>query len=217
MKINKEIFLKFLEDGDWDNDKTFSLFQRLTKEKDDEINKLEEEVALYFDKYKGIKNILDETLKNYEECICFCSKLQEENEKLRSKITKNTSSQTNVYDVKKASVNYEISTVPYYKPVIREPLAIENQKTLTQNNLDKLWDESKDIILNHKKSYKEKNKHMIVLFVDYKNGLIEIMGKDWYEKCKDCVREFADIDDKQQITLYVKIMKLMSEVFECEW
>ena len=32
MKINKEIFLKFLEDGDWDNDKTFSLFQRLTKE-----------------------------------------------------------------------------------------------------------------------------------------------------------------------------------------
>ena len=32
-----------------------------------------------------------------------------------------------------------------------------------------------------------------------------------------CVREFADIDDKKQITLYVKIMKLMSEVFECEW
>lgn len=206
MKINKEIFFKFLECEDWDNDKTFSLFQRLTKEKDDEINNLEEEVALYKDKYISLKNILDDTLKNYEECISFCSKLQEDNEELRSKIAKNTSSQTSCKDVS-----------PYYKPVIKAPLAIENQKTLTQNNLDKLWDESKDIILNHKKSYKEKNKHMIVLFVDYKNGLIEIMGKEWYEKCKDCVREFADIEDKHQITLYVKIMKLMSEVFECEW
>lgn len=214
MNINKEIFFKFLESEDWDKDKTFSLFQRLNKEKDELIEKLEEDVKKQRSNYFEIKKITDITLDKYEECLQLCDTLKNENDKLKKKNTNNIGVQTYVQNVKKATVKYDLV------PTIIEPsspkkyLAIEN--SITNLNLDTLWDEAKEIMSSNQ-HYKDKNRELIVLFVDYKKNLIKLMGREWYNKCRDCVHEFTNGTEKEQLSLYSRLLNLLGDVFQHEW
>jgi len=83
-------------------------------------------------------------------------------------------------------------------------------------NLDILLDETKDIIKN-KKNYKDKNKDILVLLVDYKKELIKLMGKTWYKKCVKYAEDFAKLNDDEHKKLFTTLIALFNEVFENDW
>jgi len=215
MDFNKNIFFKFLNSKDWNHEKTFSLFQRLHKEKDELINELKEEVKKQKSNYNEIKKITDITFEKYDDCLILCEKLKEENKNLKNKKNKTIGIQTYVQNVKHAIVKYENNE---NIPTITEPPSPKkiSQNSISQLNLDTLWDEAKDI-MDNKEPFKDKNRDLIVLFVDYKKNLIKLMGRDWYNKCRNCVQEYTNLSEKEHISLYSKLINLLTDVFQNEW
>ena len=77
----------------------------------------------------------------------------------------------------------------------------EKSRTISNLNLDIMWDEAKEIMSDDRR-YKDKNNDMIVLLCDYKKDLIRLMGKLWYKKCVRCVEEYGKIKEEKQLELY---------------
>ena len=216
MDFNKEIFFKFLESPDWNHEKTYNLFLRLSKEKDILIEKLEKQLDKNDKNFDELKKITDITFAKYDDCLKLCEKLRKENITLKAKQSKEVSAQTYVCGVKKAEIIYEASVAPNFQPTIQEASNLQLVPSISKLNLDTLWDEAKDIMANTE-TFKDKNRDLLVLFVDYKNSLIKLMGRDWYKKCRTCVQTYTSLDDDSHLVLYKKMVKLLGEVFEKEW
>ena len=215
MDFNKEIFFKFLDSPDWNHEKTYNLFLRLSKEKDDLIKKLDKQLEKNDKNFDELKKITDLTFEKYDGCLKLCDKLKKENERLRAK-KKDVSCQTYVCGVQKAEIIYEASLTPDFLPTIHEPSKLELVPSISKLNLDTLWDEAKEIMANQE-PFKDKNRDLLVLFVDYKNSLVKLMGRDWYKKCRTCVQQYTMTDDIAHKGLYQKMVKLLGEVFEKDW
>lgn len=214
MDINKEIFFTFLESTDWNKEKTFSLFQRLNKEKDELIEKLEEDVKKQKSNYNEIRKITDITLEKYDNCLKLCDSLRKENSSLKSKNTQNKFVQTYVQNVKHAVVKYDMKHTIIEPSFPKKLLTIEN--SISNLNLDKLWDDAKKI-MNSENTFKDKNRELIILLVEYKKKLIKLMGHKWYNKCRNCVQDFSSDNEKEQLQLYKNIINLFSNIFQNEW
>ena len=80
MDFNKEIFFKFLDSPDWNHEKTYNLFLRLSKEKDDLIKKLDKQLEKNDKNFDELKKITDLTFEKYDGCLKLCDKLKKENE-----------------------------------------------------------------------------------------------------------------------------------------
>jgi len=187
MLLNKDIFLTFLNSTDWTHENTYNLYVRTFKEYDEKVDKAEEDAIYFKEKY-------DEMLKKCED--------------LKKKIIEkvNISTQTYIHNINCAAIDYNICEKPQeIKP-----------KTISNLNLDIMWDEAKEIMSDDRK-YKDKNKDMIVLLCDYKKDLIRLMGKSWYKKCVRCVEEYGKIDEEKQSELYKKMVLLFQEIFDNEW
>jgi len=213
MKLNKEIFLKFLESPDWNNEKIHNLFERVTKENNDKIDKLEEDLVFFKDKYEEMKKLLDKAIKNYDDVLKTCEKLKTENDSIKNKSSKNNATQTYIHNIKKASIDYEICDSQKLLPPSTE---ITETKTISKLNLDIMWDEAKNII-NDKRSYKEKNKELIILLCDFKKELVKLLGKIWYRKCVKCAEDYGKTKESDQQELHKKIIEIFQDIFENDW
>jgi len=210
MEFNKEIFFTFLESSDWTNEKTYNLFQRANSENVAKIKKLEDDVLYFQNKFDEVKVMLDDTLKKYEDSLKLCEKLKQK------KQTKTISTQTFIHNIKQTSVDYEICNKQKLMICSADSPDTVDSKTISKLQLDILWDDVKDI-LDDNRTYKEKNKDLIVLFCDYKKELVKLMGKNWYKKCVKCVEDFAKISEQEQKNLFLTMIKLFREVFDNDW
>ncbi len=209
MIYNKEIFLQFLEESDWNNEKTYNLFLRTFNEYEDKIKKQEENVIFYKDKFDQVITTLEETIKKYDNCIKLCEELKNENDKLKKRNFKNSSTQTYIYNVNKAEIDYNICDK-------NETKIVKNSKSISKYDLDIMYDDLKNIIQNTS-HYRNKNKDMIVLLCNNRKNLIKLMGKNWYNKCVKCVADYTSINEEKQKELYENIIILFQEIFQNEW
>jgi len=212
MLYNKDIFLTFLESKDWTNEKTYNLFVRTTTEHEDKIKKLEDDNIYFKEKFDELVETMEDTIKKYDDCLKLCDELKKENYKLKNKEYRTISTQTYIYNVYNASVDYNL-TFPIEETQL---VKYENKNTISKLQLDLLWDEAKEI-MGDKRQYRDKNKDIIVLFCDYKKDLIRLMGKNWYKKCVKCVEEFGIINDEKHKDLYKNMVILFQEIFDNEW
>lgn len=209
MIYNKEIFLKFLEESDWNNEKTFNLFLRTFNEYQEKIKNQEEEINYYRDKFDQSIITLEETIKKYDNCIKLCEELKNENDKLKKKDLKTITTQTYIYNINKAEIDYNICDK-------NESRIVKNMKTISKYDLDIMYEDLKNII-NNTTHYRIKNKDMIVLLCNNRKNLIKLMGKLWYNKCVKCVADYSSINEENQKELYENIILLFQEIFQNEW
>jgi len=212
MLYNKDIFLTFLESKDWTNEKTYNLFIRTTTEHEDKIKKLEDDNIYFKEKFDELVETMEDTIKKYDDCLKLCDELKKENNKLKNKEYRTISTQTYIYNVYNASVDYNLTFPTEETQLVK----YENKNTISKLQLDLLWDEAKEI-MGDKRQYRDKNKDIIVLFCDYKKDLIRLMGKNWYKKCVKCVEEFGIINDEKHKDLYKNMVILFQEIFDNEW
>lgn len=213
MEINKEIFFTFLESKDWNNEKTYNLFNRIIKEHIDKIKDLEDDFIFYKDKFDEMKEIANDAINKYDNSLKLCEKLKNENDKLSKKNNKTISTQTYIHNIEKAAIDYNI---PSQLTLTNETSLVTNKNSIKNLNLDVLWEKIKDII-NSQKSYKEKNKEMLILFCEYKKELTKLMGKIWYKRCVKCVEVYSKIKEEENVILYKSMIKLLGEVFNNDW
>jgi hypothetical protein len=207
--MNKDIFLKFLESDDWNNEKTYNLFMRLNGEYIDKISDLEEQSKFYQEKFEEVKDMMKTTLKKYDDILRISEELKAENDKLKYKIMKSVSTQTYIHNINQATIDYDICDK-------KSSLVLTNNKTISKLHLDKMWVESQDIIKTNS-DFKEKNRELLLLFCNYKKELLKLMGKNWYKKCISSVEIFAKTKDEEHVDLYFDMISLIIEVFDNEW
>ena len=95
----------------------------------------------------------------------------------------------------------------------KKDVGINTKKTITNLNLDELWDKMK-VITKSEEETKNKNKKLITLLCDYKQSLQELMGKEWYSECIILVEKFST---ENQVKIYNKLLKKYDQIFENEW
>lgn len=95
----------------------------------------------------------------------------------------------------------------------KKDIGITVKRTISNLNLEELWNKMKDITSSEKDT-KTKNKKLITLLCNYKQPLNELMGKDWYQECINLVEKFGT---ENQTKIYKKLLGKYEQIFQNEW
>jgi len=223
MKINREIFKKFLESPDWTDEKTLNIFDKMDEENNLSKEDLTKELNELKFKYDDLKTIASESLRNYDSSMKVIEDLKKKTKNLEKELKEKDEE---IIKLKKCEDKIKTDCLgnikhilPPLKPkriikpvtdtneskgreliMIKENIKMPESFTYEQSNGMK-----KDIIKNLEEfivsnDNKQRCKQIIVLFCRHKIYFVKKIGNRKYDQLLNNVNKFKE--DKDYDTIF---------------
>jgi hypothetical protein len=227
MKINREIFKKFLESPDWTDEKTLNIFDKMDEENNLSKEDLTKELKELKFKYDDLKAIASESLKNYDSSMKVIEDLKKKTKNLEKELKEKDEEivrlnkcedKKDLDKIKTDCLGNIKNILPPLKPrklikpvtdnnetkgkelmMIKENITMPESFTFEQSDNMK-----KDIIKNLEdfivsNDNKQRCKQIIVLFCRHKIYFVKKIGNRKYDQLLNNVNKFKEEKDYDTI------------------